>query len=120
MEGSGRTHRPTPARSAITPATVVFHPRWRGGIRRAEHGALALAMITNRGVKVWPRGLDETLTTDHWRCRYMAAPGKQVNKVMIAELQLRLARQGVDFIKTERLCTCDDEPGYSPGQGGGE
>lgn len=30
---------------------------------------------------------------------------------------MRLARDGVDFIKTEHLCTFDGEPGYSLGQG---
>jgi isocitrate dehydrogenase len=37
--------------------------------------------------------------------------------VMIADLQKRLARAGIDFIKTEHLCTFDGEPGYSLGQG---
>jgi isocitrate dehydrogenase len=36
---------------------------------------------------------------------------------MIAELQLRLAQAGVDFIKTEHLCTFDGAAGYSLGQG---
>jgi isocitrate dehydrogenase len=74
-------------------------------------------MITNRGVKVWPGGLPETFCTDHWRCRFMAAPDKQFNHAMIAELLGRLARAGVDFIKTETLCTFDGEAGYSLGQG---
>jgi isocitrate dehydrogenase len=74
-------------------------------------------MITNRGVKVWPQGLPETTLTDHWRCRYMAAAGRRLDGSMIAELQLRLARAGVDFVKTEHLCTFDGEAGYSLGQG---
>jgi isocitrate dehydrogenase len=86
-------------------------------MQAAQNGAFELAMITNRGVKVWPGGLPETSTTDHWRCRYLARPGKQLNKAMIAELLMRLAQGGVDFIKTEHLCTFDGVAGYSLGQG---
>ena len=32
---------------------------------------LKLKMITNRGVKVFPNGQDETYCTDHWRCRFV-------------------------------------------------
>ena len=84
---------------------------------KAANGTYELAMITNRGVKVWPHGLPETFKTDHWRCRYLAKSGKQLNKAMIAELMTRLAQQGADFIKTEHLYTFDGEPGYSLGQG---
>ncbi|HYE64276.1 MAG TPA: NADP-dependent isocitrate dehydrogenase, partial [Pyrinomonadaceae bacterium] len=31
---------------------------------------LQLAMISNRGVKVWPGGLAETFCSDNWRCRF--------------------------------------------------
>jgi len=80
-------------------------------------GVLDLTMISNRGVKVWPGGMAETLTTDHWRCRYMACPGVALNPAVLAELQLRLARAGVAFVKTEHLCTFDGVPGFSLSQG---
>ena len=85
--------------------------------KRAGNGAISLSMITNRGVKVWPGGLPETFRTDHWRCRFMAGPDKQFNKAMAVELQHKLTKHGVDFIKTEHLFTFDGEPGYSLGQG---
>ena len=34
------------------------------------HPEFKLLMITNRGVKVWPNGFEETFCTDHWRCRF--------------------------------------------------
>jgi isocitrate dehydrogenase len=86
-------------------------------MKQCVFGGYDLAMITNRGVKVWPGGLPETFCTDHWRCRYLAETGKQINHAMIAELLGRLAKAGIDFIKTENLCTFDGEPGYSLGQG---
>jgi isocitrate dehydrogenase len=78
---------------------------------------LDLVMITNRGVKVWPHGLPETFCTDHWRCRFMAPPGKQPNKATLVELLRLLSGRGVDFVKTEHLYTFDGEPGFSLGQG---
>jgi isocitrate dehydrogenase len=86
-------------------------------MQAAQNGAFELALVTNRGVKVWPQGLPETALTDHWRCRYMAKPGKELNKSMVAELQMRLALAGVDFVKTEHLFTFDGVAGYSLGQG---
>jgi isocitrate dehydrogenase len=86
-------------------------------LKTGENSSISLAMITNRGVKVWPDGMPQTFCTDHWRCRYMAEDGKQFNKAMIADLQGKLASSGVDFIKTEHLFTFDGELGYSLGQG---
>ncbi len=83
----------------------------------ATAGGYALQMITNRGVKVWPHGMPETYCTDHWRCRYVAADGKQFNRAMVVDLLRRLAVRGVDFIKTEQLYLFDGKPGYSLGQG---
>jgi isocitrate dehydrogenase len=79
---------------------------------------LKLKMITNRGVKVWPEGMPETFCTDHWRCRFTATEqGGSVTHQQIVALQQRAAEAGVDFIKTEHLCTFDGKPGYSLGQG---
>jgi isocitrate dehydrogenase len=80
-------------------------------------GGYELAMITNRGVKVWPQGLPETFCTDHWRCRFLAQPGQSLNPAMVVELLHRLTLSGVDFVKTEHLFTFDGEPGFSLGQG---
>ncbi len=80
-------------------------------------GDYQLKLITNRGVKVWPNGLDETFKTDHWRCRFMIDEGKQMNGRMVASLLDRLTQAGIDVVKTENLYTFDGEPGYSLGQG---
>ncbi len=78
---------------------------------------LALAMITNRGVKVWPAGLPETFCTDHWRCRFMIEPGLAGNGAMVAALLGALVRAGIEVIKTENLYAFDGAPGFSLGQG---
>jgi len=43
--------------------------------------------------------------------------GKTLSHATIAELLGRLAKAGIDFIKTEQLCTFNGEPGHSLGQG---
>jgi isocitrate dehydrogenase len=80
-------------------------------------GDLALTMISNRGVKVWPGGLPETFCSDHWRLRYLnPTEGAPVSHQQIVGILDRLAGAGLDFIKIENLCTFDGEAGFS-GQG---
>ena len=76
-----------------------------------------LALITNRGVKVYPQGLTQTPCTDHWRCRFPAAHGHDPRPQDIAALLLRLAEAGFDAVKTENLYTFDGVRGYSQAQG---
>ncbi|HEX8071857.1 MAG TPA: NADP-dependent isocitrate dehydrogenase [Pyrinomonadaceae bacterium] len=73
---------------------------------------LRLDVIHNRGIKVWPEGLPETFCSDHWRCRFTAG-GDAVAHSQIAALLARLSDAGLDFIKTENLCTFDGQPAYS-------
>ncbi len=82
-----------------------------------ENPALKLSMITNRGVKVWPNGFDETFCTDHWRCRFSASEGVQARKEDIIEVLQKAVLSNVDIIKTENLYEFDGVRGYSLGQG---
>ena len=77
-----------------------------------------LAVITNRGVKVYPNGFPETFTTDHWRCRFQLneTEGSGTNGAII-NLLTRIQEAGLDFIKTENLYKFNGELGYSLGQG---
>jgi isocitrate dehydrogenase len=77
---------------------------------------LALRMITNRGVKVYPQGLPETLLTDHWRCRFATVEGTIEPQQGVA-LLATLVAAGFDVVKTENLYTFDGKRGYSLGQG---
>lgn len=76
-----------------------------------------LALITNRGVKVFPDGLPQTLRTDHWRCRFPASSDGAATPRAIAALLMRLAEAGLDAVKTENLYTFDGIKGYSQAQG---
>ena len=78
---------------------------------------LELQMITNRGVKVWPQGLNETFCTDHWRSRLVTKNNGISNPSVIWMLLKSLSENGVEVIKSENLYHFDGEKGYSLGQG---
>jgi len=84
---------------------------------RMEIEELYLTMITNRGVSVWPDGLDSTFCTDHWRCRFESRYNKPVNNGHILDLMARSVLEQIDVIKTENLYHFDGKPAYSAGQG---
>lgn len=93
-------------------------------LKEIAQGELALKMITNRGVKVFPDGLPETFCTDHWRCRFVNRENpKDVNKMQnvskenLIELLSALTQAGVDVIKTENLYYFDEKIAFSLGQG---
>ncbi len=81
------------------------------------NGDVHLTMITNRGVKVWPNGFEETFCTDHWRCRFEVSNGKPADKGSIPHLLSLALNENIDVIKTENLYEFDGVKGYSLGQG---
>ena len=85
-------------------------------LKKQDGNGLGLKLITNRGVKVFPDGLPETIWTDHWRCRFTAADGA-VRPEQVVDLLRRLTKAGFDVIKTENLYTFGDFRGYSLAQG---
>lgn len=77
-----------------------------------------LSMISNRGLKVWPKGLPETFCVDHWRCRFLPEKeGAPLSHEQIIEILKSVKEAGFDFIKIENLCTFDGDPGFSLAQG---
>lgn len=89
-------------------------------------GIMKMKMITNRGVKVYPDGMDETFCTDHWRCRFVAKevevkPGElnypSIHPKTTIDLLAKLTNACVEVIKTENLYAFDGERGFSLGQG---
>ncbi|WP_340066870.1 NADP-dependent isocitrate dehydrogenase [Ascidiimonas aurantiaca] len=86
-------------------------------LQKLNTNGVELTMITNRGIKVWPEGFEETFCTDHWRCRYKAANGESVTKDHIVKILSDAITEGIDTIKTENLYTFDGKRAYSLGQG---
>lgn len=78
---------------------------------------IKLQMITNRGVKVWPNGFDETYCTNHWRCRFVNEEEGIIEKSDILEILSKANLNNVDVIKTENLYQFNGNKAFSLGQG---
>jgi isocitrate dehydrogenase len=82
---------------------------------KAAANGLALQMIDNRGVKVWPAGLGETFCIDSFRCRFISESGTDMPKLIA--LLGRLSDAGLEIASTQSLRTFDGQPGFSLAQG---
>jgi isocitrate dehydrogenase len=80
-------------------------------------GPMKLDMLSNRGQKVWPDGLPETLLVDNWRCRFLGIEGATITGEDMVALLGRVTAAGFDVIKTEGLYTFDGVAGFTKGQG---
>ncbi len=85
--------------------------------KKVETNVVRLNMITNRGIKVWPEGFEETYCTDHWRCRFKPVEGHTITKQDIISLLSNSEANKVDTIKTENLYAFDGKQAFSLGQG---
>ncbi len=79
---------------------------------------LELKSLSNRGVKVYPEGFEETFCTDHWRAGYMSAKSNgPVTHQQVVKLLDRIQKAGLDFIKIENLYTFNGQKGFAASQG---
>ncbi|EAY31293.1 NADP-dependent isocitrate dehydrogenase [Microscilla marina] len=86
-------------------------------LQQLNNGDAQLTMITNRGVKVWPEGFEETFCTDHWRCRYQTAEGNVIDNESVIKILSKAWEHQIDVIKTENLYLFDGQRSFSLGQG---
>jgi isocitrate dehydrogenase len=86
-------------------------------LQQIDKEDIRLSMITNRGIKVWPDGFEETFCTDHWRCRFKAEDGQVLTNRHVLALLSAAAENDIDVIKTENLYVFDGKPAFSLGQG---
>jgi isocitrate dehydrogenase len=87
-------------------------------LNRVKLDGLALLVISNRGLKVWPDGIPETFCTDSFRCRYTAKQsGAVVTQRQVISLLEALLSAGLDVVKTETLRNFDGKAGYTLSQG---
>jgi isocitrate dehydrogenase len=84
-------------------------------VGKAAGDGLALQMIDNRGVKVWPAGRAETFCTDSFRCRFMADGATDAGKLI--DVQKRIAAAGIDIAGTQTLRTFNGQPGFTLASG---
>jgi isocitrate dehydrogenase len=86
-------------------------------LQKIEKQGLTLNMITNRGIKVYPDGFEETFCTDHWRCRFKSQENQTITKKDVVEVLSKAIDYNIDVIKTENLYAFDGKPAFSLGQG---
>lgn len=82
-------------------------------IQPALAEGLSLSLISNRGVKCWPKGSDGTFTVDHWCARIL---GKADTDKLVATLK-GLNAAGVEVVKTENLYSFDGKDGFTAAAG---
>ncbi len=116
---STRAARPAPQKELVG---VDLYIEWASKnatelaakIGKADGDGLALEMIANRGVKVWPDGSPETFCTDSFRCRFM---GTGVTPQQVVALQGRVIGLGLEIAMTESLRNYDGKAGFTLAQG---
>jgi isocitrate dehydrogenase len=118
---------PEPQKKDLVGVDVdVFLDWWKGSfygvanelgalVEKVNGDGVKLLAIANRGVKVYPNGLPDTFTVDHWRCRFISESGEggAVDKNQVVSLLQRFANAGLDVIKTENLYNFNGAKGYS-------
>ncbi|MCC5921562.1 MAG: NADP-dependent isocitrate dehydrogenase [Cyclobacteriaceae bacterium] len=124
--------KPKPQTKTLVGVDIFLDSRDRNAntlgdrLTEASKEILKLKMITNRGVKVYPDGMDSTFCTDHWRCRFVnnetvVEAGKTehvpITPSDIIKLMSKLHADDFDVIKTENLYEFDGKIGFSLGQG---
>lgn len=115
--------RKAPKEKVLVGVDVFFH--WSKGspnelaeiLNTMKLSEVSLNMISNRGIKVWPNGFEETFCTDHWRCRFMGEGKKEIEKSAILKVLSSSLELDLDVVKTENLYEFDGKAAYSLGQG---
>ncbi|MCS7053985.1 MAG: NADP-dependent isocitrate dehydrogenase [Ignavibacterium sp.] len=115
--------RKAPSKKELLGVDIFVH--WTGTnpdelaeiMKKIETDDIKLSMITNRGIKVWPEGFEETFCVDHWRCRFKHKDGNNITKKDIIQLLTSAEENNIDTIKTENLYAFDGVQAFSLGQG---
>ena len=86
-------------------------------LRSVNADGLKMQLVTNRGVRVYPDGMEETFCSDHWRVRFFDADDQAISHEQIIEVLKQIRDLGFDFVKIENLYTFNGERGFSLAQG---
>ena len=78
---------------------------------------LELSLISNRGVKVWPKGAAETFCTDNWRLRFIGKEKQSVRTSEVVQLLSNLNESDMNFTNALMLHTFDGVEGFTKAQG---
>lgn len=99
---------------------------WRGSDRPEDLAKIlngliidnmALEMISTKGLKVWPDGIDNRILSDHWCCRFIVNDSASLCHNCIIGLLQQLKANNLDFIKIENLYNFAGQRAYTVAQG---
>ncbi|HZT30860.1 MAG TPA: NADP-dependent isocitrate dehydrogenase [Bryobacteraceae bacterium] len=82
-----------------------------------DASGLKLSMISNRGVRVWPEGMPETLCSGSFQCRFLREQAAPLAQPQVIALLQRLTEAGFSVVMVENLREFDGQPGFSLAQG---
>lgn len=86
-------------------------------VQACEADNLKLAMISNRGTKVWPDGKEGTFCADNWRLRFLGENESTILTSQVIGLMDRMNQNDLNFTKSVMLNTFDGEKGFTVAQG---
>ncbi|HUA82665.1 MAG TPA: NADP-dependent isocitrate dehydrogenase [Bryobacteraceae bacterium] len=114
-----RPARPMPKKELVGVDVYIEWPAKNAAdlaakISKANGDGLALEMIANRGMKVWPEGSPETFCTDSFRCRFI---GSGATPQGVVALLNRVVGLGLEIAMTENLRNYDGKAGFTLAQG---
>lgn len=117
QEKKGTTISPQLKKTIVGVDVYIYHSdsvqKLHAALSKIPITLFRLEMISNRGVKVWPEKAEESLCIDSWRCRFLAYSQEGTSTREIADLLTLLADGGIDFTKTEHLCSFEGFSSYS-------
>jgi isocitrate dehydrogenase len=112
----------TPCKKTLVGADVFVG--WHKGVdelgaimRELSNDAIQIALISCKGLKVWPDTITAAGFYDSFRCRFKASAGKTVSYAEVAALNARAAEKGLDILQVINLFDFSGEAGYTKSQG---
>ncbi len=111
----------TPCKKTLTGADVFIG--WHEDIdslgntmKELEDETLELALISTKGLKVWPDTETAPNFSDSYRCRYRTK-GNTLSYSDIAKLNARAAEKGLDILQVINLFDFEGKDGFTKSQG---
>lgn len=81
-------------------------------LQRRQRENFPLAMILNRGLKVWPEEFAKSDYVNCWCARFMMQNGHSMKPEQLISLLEELGKIPLSVVRMELLCTFDGVPGY--------
>ncbi|MEO8028533.1 MAG: isocitrate/isopropylmalate family dehydrogenase, partial [Bryobacteraceae bacterium] len=86
-------------------------------LQKLSPEGLELQMMSNRGVKVWPGGQVDSVSAEHFICRFVGKGGAAITQEKFVEALGAVAKTGMPIVQAMPLRKYDGVIGYSLAQG---